>query len=235
MTSKPLARLHYFAGRGRAETTRWMLAVSEIPFENIPLESPEALAALRATGKLPFDQIPLLEIDGLCLSQSTAMIRYLARRGDLYGDSKTDAMWCDMIAGAAADFAETSMQAAFMSSHEHALSALHDRVRKFGPKFEVRLRDNGAPYVSGKRLTFADVVLAQATSAYDELSNGILGDYPLLQAHQLQVCSLPGIAAYLKSDLFYPTPGDDYVISAARTLQRALPAHMPDPDRFVAT
>lgn len=234
MTSKPLAKLHYFAGRGRAETTRWMLAASEIPFENAPLESPEALAALRATGKLPFDQIPLLEIDGLCLSQSSALIRYLARRGDLYGDNVSDTLWCDMTAGAAADFAEAAMQAAFTPSQDQAVLALQTRLQKFGPRFEAHLRDNGSGFACGLRLSFADIVLAQATSAYDELCSGILDSYPMLQAHQVQITQLPGIAAYLKSDLLYPTPGDDYVISAARTLQRALPAHMPDPNRFVA-
>jgi len=233
MTSNPLAKLHYFAGRGRAETTRWMLAVNEIPFENLPLESPEALAALRATGKLPFDQIPLLEIDGLCLSQSSALIRYLARRGDLYGDNESDALWCDMIAGTVADFAESSMQAAFMPNREQVVAALQARIGKFGPRFEARLNDNGSGFACGMRLSFADVVLAQATSAYDELYSGILDPYPLLQSHQVKISGLPGIAAYLKSNLFYPTPGDDYVISAARTLQRALPAHMPDPNRFV--
>jgi len=32
-----------------------MLAVSQIDFENVAIETPEALASLRATGKLPFD------------------------------------------------------------------------------------------------------------------------------------------------------------------------------------
>ncbi len=41
------------------------------------------------------------------------VIHYLARLGGFYGESDSDAVWCDMIAGAAADFAETSMQAAF--------------------------------------------------------------------------------------------------------------------------
>lgn len=58
------ARLHYFLGRGRAETTRWMLAFNQIDFINIPIKTPKELSLLRASGKLPFDQMPLLEIDG---------------------------------------------------------------------------------------------------------------------------------------------------------------------------
>ena len=40
----------------------------QIAFENIPIETPEALASLRATGKLLFYQLPLLEINDQKLS-----------------------------------------------------------------------------------------------------------------------------------------------------------------------
>ena len=53
-------KLHYFLGRGRAETTRCMLAINQISFKNIPVTTPEELIELRSSGKLPFDQMPLL-------------------------------------------------------------------------------------------------------------------------------------------------------------------------------
>ena len=56
-----MAQLYYFKCRGRAETTRWMLAANGIDFQNIPIETPQALAALRSSGKLPFDQMCLEE------------------------------------------------------------------------------------------------------------------------------------------------------------------------------
>lgn len=228
-----MTRLHYFKGRGRAETTRWMLAVSQINFQNVAIESPEALASLRATGKLPFDQMPLLEIDGLNLSQSSAMIRYLARRGRYYGETDADALWCDMIAGAVADFAETSLQAAFQPTGEAAVESLSGRFEKFGPKFEARLAKNGTGFCAGARLTFADVVLAEALSAYLDWCRDILVDTPLLEVLHDRVLREPGIARYLRSEQRYPMAGNDYVIDVASVLQRALPPHMPDPNRFV--
>ncbi len=229
-----MTRLHYFKGRGRAETTRWMLAINEIAFENMPVETPEALAALRATGKLPFDQMPLLEIDGLNLSQSTATTRYLARRGGYYGDSDDDALWCDMVAGAVADFAETAMQAAFQPTKEIAVASLRARFEKFGPRFERRLAENGSGFCASTRITFADVVLAEALSAYLEWCGDILGSTPLLKALYDRVLSERGIARYLRSEQRYPMAGDDYVIDVASVLQRALPPHMPNPNRFVS-
>ncbi|MEM7428275.1 MAG: glutathione S-transferase family protein [Pseudomonadota bacterium] len=227
------AVLTYFRGRGRAETTRWMLAAAEIDFVNVAVDTPEQLAALRASGKLPFDQMPLLEIDGLNLSQSSAMIRYLARRNGFYGADETDAMWCDLVAGVVADFAEVAMQAPFKPTAEIAEAELRARFAKFGTRFEARIEDQGSGFVAAASVTFADIVLSEALSSYLEWCPGILDGTPRLETLYSRVTELDGIAAYLKSELRYPKPGDDYVISAARVLQRALPVHMPEPDRFV--
>ncbi|MFT5509886.1 MAG: glutathione S-transferase [Hyphomicrobiaceae bacterium] len=229
-----MTHLHYFKGRGRAETTRWMLAINRIEFENVPIETPEALAALRASGKLPFDQMPLLEINGLRLSQSSAMIRYLARLGGFYGASDIDAVWCDMIAGAAADFAEAAMQAAFQPTEDIAIAALRTRFEKFSPTFEARLTENGTGFCVGERMTFADVVLAEALSAYLEWCPDILANTPLLDTLHERVSNAPGVASYLHSAQRYSRAGDDYVIDIARVLQRALPPHMPDAGRFIS-
>ncbi len=210
-----------------------MLAVNRIDFQNIAIETPGALAALRASGKLPFDQMPLLELDSLNLSQSSAMIRYLARRGDLYGDDDTEALWCDMIAGAVADFAETAIQAAFLPSIEIAVASMQARFVKFGPCFEARLASNGRGFCVGTRLSFADVVLAEALTSYLEWLPGLLSETPRLMDLQSRVLKQDGIASYLGSGQHYPRADDDYVIAAAKVLQRALPPHMPDADRFV--
>lgn len=226
------ATLTYFLGRGRAETTRWMLAATDVEFTNVAITSAEELSALRVSGKLPFDQMPLLEIDGLCLSQSSAMTRYLARRGNLYGSNDTDATWCDLVAGVTADFAEVAVQAAFKPA-EPAIEAMRMCFSKFGPRFEARIVSQGSGFCAADGMTFADVVLAEALSSYLEWCPDILADTPQLTALYHRVISTKGIAQYLESNLRYPKPGDDYVIAAARVLQRALPSHMPDANRFV--
>jgi len=226
-----IVKLHYFPGRGRAETTRWMLAINHIKFDNVPIETPEMLLALRASGKLPFDQMPLLEIEELNLSQSSAMIRYLARSGEYYGSTEEDVVWCDMIAGAVADFAETSLQAPFQPTKEIAVKSLQERFNKFGPRFESRLYKNGL--CAGIKLTFADVLLAEAINSYLEWIPNILDKTPFLNDLYKKVITTSGISAYLKSPQRYPMSGSNYVIACARVLQRALPSHMPDPNRFI--
>ncbi|MEM1314126.1 MAG: glutathione S-transferase family protein [Pseudomonadota bacterium] len=228
------ARLTYFASRGRAETTRWMLAACGIPFENVGLTEPEELEALRATGKLPFDQLPLLELDGGRYSQTSAMIRLLARRGDMYGDADEERALIDMVAGAVADFVEPAIGFSFQPTPEAALAGMGRAMAKFGPRFEALLSD-GRDHVAGGRLSFADVVLAEATTHYTERDPRLFDAAPRLAAHRDRVCALPGLAAYLASPLRWPLIDDDVVVMIARVVRRALPPHFPDPNRFVAT
>lgn len=226
------ATLTYFAGRGRAETTRWMLAVNQIPFRNVGLSEPEDFEALRASGRLPFNQLPLLEFEGLELSQSSAMIRHLARRGGFYGDEDVERTIIDMVAGAVADFAESALSAPFQPTPAQARANLEAAMRKFGARFEARLAD-GREHIAGGRLSFADVVLAESTTHYTEIASDILDKTPWLAAHRERVITHPGIADYLGSQQRWPLADANYVISVAKVLRRALPPHFPDPDRFV--
>ena len=113
------------------------------------------------------------------------------------------------------------------------MESLRGQFGKFGPVFESRLAETGTGFCSGARLTFADVVLAQALTGYLEWAPDLLVGTPLLAALHAQVLDLPGIAAYLTSAQRYPMAGDTYVIDAASVLQRALPAHFPDQNRFL--
>ncbi len=70
-------------------------------------------------------------------------------------------------------------------------------------------------------------------SSYLEWCPDILSTTPLLEALHERILSEPDIASYLQSEQRYPMAGDEYVIDVASVLQRALPPHMPDANRFV--
>jgi hypothetical protein len=209
-----------------------MLAVNRIPFRNVGLSEPKDFDALRASGRPPFNQLPLLEFEGLELSQSSAMIRHLARRGGFYGDEDVERTIIDMVVGAVADFAEPALSAPFQPTPALARANLEAAMRKFGERFEARLA-NGREHIADGRLRFADVVLAESTTHYIEIASDILDKTPWLAAHQERVITHPGIAGYLGSQQRWPLADANYVISVAKVLRRALPPHFPDPDRFV--
>ena len=61
----------------------------------------------------------------------------------------------------------------------------------------------------------------------------LLRDFPQLTELYNRVIDRPGIANYLKSAERYPNAGSDYVIDVARVLERKLPAHISNPNRFI--
>jgi hypothetical protein len=75
--------------------------------------------------------------------------------------------------------------------------------------------------------------LTEALSAYVEWIPDLLKNTPLLLSIYEKVINQTGIKLYLSSELRYPIPDEKYVIDVARVLQRALPAHMSDINRFV--
>ena len=164
------AKLHYFKGRGRAETTRWMLAINNIDFINISLEDYNDFDDLKASGKLPFNQLPLLELDDLKLSQSSAMISFLARRGDLYGKTNEDAVRCDMLVGAVGDFNVPAMQFAFKVDKDEASRDLDASLKKFGKHFEFILTQNEGEFLVGQKLSVADIIMRESLTSYIEFS-----------------------------------------------------------------
>ena len=228
-----IVKLFYFLGRGRAETTRWMLSINEINFINVPINTPEDLLKLRNTGKLPFDQMPLLEINGMYLSQSVAMVKYLARLGGYYGSNDKEALYCDMFAGAISDFAETAMQAPFQPSNNLALETLKNRFQKFSPKFELRIKENGNNLCVGNKITFADILLTEALNSYIEWIPNLLNESKILSTLYERIMNEKAIKSYLISKQRYPKPDINYVIDVARVLKRTLPPHMEDSNRFV--
>ena len=62
MAQKP-AVVHYFAGRGRAEQARWMLAATGTPFVDRVLTTHAEFIEMRDGGALLFGQLPLVVLE----------------------------------------------------------------------------------------------------------------------------------------------------------------------------
>ena len=227
------AKLHYFKGRGRAETTRWMLAINNIDFINISLEDYNDFDDLKASGKLPFNQLPLLELDDLKLSQSNAMISFLARRGDLYGKTNEDAVRCDMLVGAVGDFNVPAMQFTFKAHKDEASRDLDESLKKVGKHFEFILTQNEGEFLVGQKLSVADIIMGESLTSFIEFSPTCLNNYPQLKQLQEEVVAEGNIKEYLNSGNRWRLPDEQYVIDIARVLCRPLPSHMSEPNRFV--
>ena len=94
---KTQATLYYFAGRGLADQVRWLMAATNVTFDQKVVGERQKFLKM-SERQLPFGQLPLLQIDGYEIVQSQAIVRYLARRAKICGENPGDEIKCDMIA-----------------------------------------------------------------------------------------------------------------------------------------
>jgi len=90
--------LTYFTGRGRAELSRLLLAEADIPFEDYRIVHDDE-HWIPKKDNYPFGQLPSFEKLGtnLKISESSAIERYIAKIGGLYGESEEEAARIDMF------------------------------------------------------------------------------------------------------------------------------------------
>lgn len=220
--SKPT--LIYFAGRGRAELIRLLLAESRVEYQELvvgqgtpPVDGrPTDFAALKATGALPFDALPVWEEPGgLRLAQSAAIANHIARTHGLRGKNATEEALCDQILGAVDDVRLELRKLVGASAEQRpalrAELAGTTLPRWFG-YFDRLLKSNdgGKGFVVGTAATVADLSLWYLLEMIRD--NGLgdaLARHPILVAFAERIGKRPGIAQYLGSSRrppFVPLP-----------------------------
>ena len=175
-------KLVYFNGRGLAEISRLLFAISGVEYEDFryPLKivdiktwemEREEFHKDKEEGKLELsmNKLPALHLNnGEVLCQSKSIERYLAKMFGMMGDNDLDAARIDSICECIRDFKdayqkvrrlqgeerEKGMQEWFDSELGNRLSAL-ERVLNNGSLFE----DGATVYSVGSRLSLADVVI----------------------------------------------------------------------------
>ncbi|KAE8603330.1 hypothetical protein XENTR_v10014299 [Xenopus tropicalis] len=116
MSEKP--KLHYFNGRGKMESIRWLLAAAGVEFEEEMIETREQFEALFQDGNLPFKQVPVVEMDGMKLVQTKAILQYIAAKYNLYGKDIVERVLIDMYVEGTTEFMEVIMSQPFLQNVE---------------------------------------------------------------------------------------------------------------------
>jgi glutathione S-transferase len=171
--------LGYWGIRGLAHPIRYLLISADVPFSEIRLgvsqdatplsevEENEEWESVRSTLNMPFPNLPyLIDTSGDCeigLSQSNAILRYLARRFDFYGDSESDRIEIDVLQDEAYDFRNEIVGTVYTLGKNYAsvfeqFSA--STLPRYLDSFEACLRDrNHKNFFVGSRLSLVDFVL----------------------------------------------------------------------------
>jgi len=195
-------KLHYFNGRGRAETARLIFAAAGQKFEDVRYEHAQWPTV---KSEMPLGQMPVLEFDGTKLPQSITIARFLAKEFNLAGKDNFEQAKVDAVVDTIND-----LVAAFMPSRrEQDEAKKQELTKKFQteelPKhlqnLEVlrKLYGNGGPFFVGNSLTLADLLFYDIGETLLQVDPNGLNSYSWLKQNRAEVEKQPKIAEYLKN------------------------------------
>uniref|UniRef100_M3YBZ6 Glutathione S-transferase n=1 Tax=Mustela putorius furo TaxID=9669 RepID=M3YBZ6_MUSPF len=186
MAGKP--KLHYFNGRGRMESIRWLLAAAGVEFEEKFIETPEDWDKLRSDGHLMFQQVPMVEMDGMKMVQTRAILNYIATKYNLYGKDIKEKALIDMYTEGIADLNEMIIVLPLCppDQKEAKIALIKERTTdRYLPVFEKVLKSHGQDYLVGNRLSKADIHLVELLYYVEEIDPSLLANFPLLKVISL--------------------------------------------------
>ncbi|CAM4724918.1 unnamed protein product [Leuciscus chuanchicus] len=211
--------LHYFNGRGKMESIRWLLATAGVEFEEVFLTKREQYEKLLNDGAMMFQQVPLVEIDGMQLVQSKAILNYIAGKYNLYGKDLKERALIDMYSEGTSDLMDLIMIASFTPENKQKnLSIIEQKAKeRFLPVYEKGLANSH--FLVGNQLSRADVHLLEASLMLQELFPTILSTFPKIQAFQEKMKALPRISKFLQpGSARKPPPDEAYVKTVKEVL-----------------
>ncbi|XP_008823428.1 glutathione S-transferase alpha-3 isoform X2 [Nannospalax galili] len=148
-----------------------------------------------------FWQVPMVEIDGMKLAQTRAILNYIASKYNLYGKDMKERALIDMYTEGISDLNEMIIHYPFLPLGEKdaSLAQIKKKARKlYLPVFEKVLKSHGQDYLVGNRLSRADIHLVELLYHIEELDNGIVASFPLLQALRTRISNLSTVKKFLQ-------------------------------------
>ncbi|EDV23408.1 uncharacterized protein TRIADDRAFT_58007 [Trichoplax adhaerens] len=194
----PSYKLTYFDIRGRAEVSRYILAVAGIDYVDERFTE-EEWPKIKPTVKNPFKQLPCLEIDGKVFIESLAIENYLAATFGLHGNNNYEKYQIDMVSSAVTDLIEKYMIAAF-ETDEKRREVSRNNYLKFLPVWlkatEAIFQSNKFEYLVCDRLTLADLQFFCGAEYLVDDDEHVFDNFPSLKVLFDRVANVKEIAEW---------------------------------------
>ena len=221
--------LGYWAIRGLGQPIRFLLTFVDVPFSEVRLgANPDGTLITdksvesedwnehKKTIEFPFPNLPyLIDTSGpneLRLTQSNAILRYLGRRFDLYGDCESDRAAIDVLQDEAYDFRNWIIETAYVETVEYPdtlAEFIATAIPRYVDRFEQYLQSTGATsHFIGKRISLVDFILYELIWQTSVMVPGSIADTnrPNLFAFIESFANIPQIAAYMLRNEYIERP-----------------------------
>jgi glutathione S-transferase len=187
---------------GRAEPARLALAIGGIAFEDHRFGFPDFAEVRKST---PLGQVPVLHVDGVQVTQSDAITRYVGKLAGLYPLDAYQALLCDEVLDAVED-ANVKLGTTFGLTGDALKEARTALVNGALPVYlgwhQTQLQAHGGDYFADQRLTIADLkvftfVRGLNSGHLDHVPTDLVKKVaPLLSTHMQRIAQTPAVAQY---------------------------------------
>ena len=189
-----IMKLTYFNGKGIAETSRILLSVADVDYQDFryPLTindwktynfTRDEFDKDKADGKLwkSMGKLPFLEVNGKVISQSKAIERYIANRYNLMGNNLEDSAVIDSYCEWLRDFKTAYHSEKRKPNKEEAMDnwfnkLLVDKLKSFENIISHKGEDM-SEYTVGNKLSLIDISIYTFLTEYFDNKEGILNAY----------------------------------------------------------
>ena len=218
--------LGYWAIRGLGQPIRFLLAHAEVAFSEVRLGVNQDGSGIadeshdweihKGTLSMPFPNLPyLIDSSGptkVQLTQSNAVMRYLARRFDYYGDTESDQIWIDILQDEAYDFRNLIISTAYTLGTEYQVAFnefTSTAVPRYLDGFENYLSNRGIhTHFVGSRISLVDFILYELVWQVSIMVPGSVTNIHRgsLWAFIEMFAKIPQIATYMASSDYIDRP-----------------------------
>ncbi|XP_053424692.1 glutathione S-transferase A4-like [Nycticebus coucang] len=155
------------------------------------------------------------------LTQTRAILSYLAAKYDLYRKDLKERVRIDMYTDGTLDLMMMIAVAPFKSpkEKEEALALVVKKAKTcYLPVFEKILKDQGEDFLVGNKFSWADIQLLEAVLMVEELDASVLSDFPLLTAFKTGISNIPTIKKFLQPGSQRKPPLDSHYVEVVRNI-----------------
>jgi prostaglandin-H2 D-isomerase / glutathione transferase len=199
----PKLKLSYFDFHGgRGETARLAMHIGGIAFEDYRFAYAEFAEFRKST---PFGQAPTLEVDGVMVTQSDAIARYVGKLAGLYPTDAFQALLCDEILSVIEDASVKIGPTYRMTGDvqkEARLALANESMPVYLRWLERQLQARGGEYFVGNQLTIADLkvfvdVRGLNSGRLDHIPTDLVEKVaPGLNVHMQRIAQMPAVVQY---------------------------------------
>ena len=196
-------KLTYFDMHGgRGEPARLALHIGGIAFEDKRFGFADFAEVRKST---PLNQVPTLHVDGVQVTQSDAINRYVGKLAGLYPLDAFQALLCDEVLAAVED-ANVKLGTSFGLTGDALKQARDALVSGVLPLYlgwlQTQLQAHGGQFFADNRLTIADLkvfvfVKGLNSGRLDHVPTDLVEKVaPLINTHAQRIAQTPAVAQY---------------------------------------